>query len=292
MSTHSYIGITEDGKKVKYVYCQMDGYLSYNGVMLDMFYKDRQKVDKLISLGFISSLKYKESVPKVFYDFQDVSYISCESNLHVKTGFTVHFCTKGVMEDNCFDNSTFLDKKYEPKVVDILKYNPDDLGETFVYLYDVRSGKWYVSFKLEGGFGNYKLHDLLVNFEKFRAYYRKVYNTSDEDYILYEFNNVQKTIKRFREDISEKNVLDTYNDYILNTKGITDYEFCYVKNESGKQVFGLAEKLKQGQKKRKIVYRSECIGELVGYLITMERKRYQDGLTVKGNSKNKPYRLI
>lgn len=291
MSTHSFIGMTEDGKNVRYVYCQLDGYLSYNGVMLDMFYRDKSKVEKLINLGFIDSLKYKECLPKVFYDFQKVNVISCDSNIHVKTGFTVHFCTKGVMTENGFDNSKYLEKKFKPKVIDISRYNPEDLGETFVYLFDVRSNKWFVSVKAVGGFSGYKLHNILVNYEKFKAYYRKVYNTADEDYILYEFNNVQKTISRFRKDINERNIIDTYNDYILNTKGISDYEFCYVKNKEGRQVFGLAEKLKQGQKKRKIIYRSECVGELLGYLISIERQKYQEGLTSNGHIQNKPYRL-
>jgi hypothetical protein len=158
-------------------------------------------------------------------------------------------------------------------------------------LFDVRSNKWFVSVKAVGGFSGYKLHNILVNYEKFKAYYRKVYNTADEDYILYEFNNVQKTISRFRKDINERNIIDTYNDYILNTKGISDYEFCYVKNKEGRQVFGLAEKLKQGQKKRKIIYRSECVGELLGYLISIERQKYQEGLTSNGHIQNKPYRL-
>lgn len=291
MSTHSFIGMTEDGKNVRYVYCQLDGYLSYNGVMLDMFYRDKSKVEKLINLGFIDSLKYKECLPKVFYDFQKVNVISCDSNIHVKTGFTVHFCTKGVMTENGFDNSKYLEKKFKPKVIDISRYNPEDLGETFVYLFDVRSNKWFVSVKAVGGFSGYKLHNILVNYEKFKAYYRKVYNTADEDYILYEFNNVQKTISRFRKDINERNIIDTYNDYILNTKGISDYELCYVKNKEGRQVFGLAEKLKQGQKKRKIIYRSECVGELLGYLISIERQKYQEGLTSNGHIQNKPYRL-
>ena len=83
MSTHSFIGMTEDGKNVRYVYCQLDGYLSYNGVMLDMFYRDKSKVEKLINLGFIDSLKYKECLPKVFYDFQ---------TLHVNNLLIIQLC--------------------------------------------------------------------------------------------------------------------------------------------------------------------------------------------------------
>ena len=36
MSTRSHIGI-KIGDKVKYIYCHSDGYLSYNGVYLNLF---------------------------------------------------------------------------------------------------------------------------------------------------------------------------------------------------------------------------------------------------------------
>lgn len=60
MSTRSYIVIEkkrESGEKFyKGVYCHSDGYPSYNGRILSESYKDRAKVEKLISLGDLSSL--------------------------------------------------------------------------------------------------------------------------------------------------------------------------------------------------------------------------------------------
>lgn len=60
MSTRSYIVIEkkrESGEKFyEGVYCHSDGYPSYNGKILFENYKDRAKVEKLISLGDLSSL--------------------------------------------------------------------------------------------------------------------------------------------------------------------------------------------------------------------------------------------
>jgi hypothetical protein len=60
MSTRSYIVIEkkrESGEKFyEGVYCHSDGYPSYNGKILFNHYKDRAKVEKLISLGDLSSL--------------------------------------------------------------------------------------------------------------------------------------------------------------------------------------------------------------------------------------------
>lgn len=63
MSTRSYIVIEkkrESGEKFyEGVYCHSDGYPSYNGKILFEDYKDRAKVEKLISLGDLSSLGAK-----------------------------------------------------------------------------------------------------------------------------------------------------------------------------------------------------------------------------------------
>ena len=41
------------------IYCHWDGNLDYNGAMLKTFYNTEEKVDKLLALGDISSLKEK-----------------------------------------------------------------------------------------------------------------------------------------------------------------------------------------------------------------------------------------
>ena len=56
MGTRSRIGVMH-GDKVKSVYCHWDGYPEYNGVVLKENYQTQEKVEQLIALGSISSLK-------------------------------------------------------------------------------------------------------------------------------------------------------------------------------------------------------------------------------------------
>lgn len=56
MATRSTIAIELPSGKIKSVYCHWDGYLSYNGKILQAHYTDAKKVAKLISKGAISSL--------------------------------------------------------------------------------------------------------------------------------------------------------------------------------------------------------------------------------------------
>jgi hypothetical protein len=56
MATRSTIAIELPSGKIKSVYCHWDGYLSYNGRLLQEHYNTADKVKKLISKGAISSL--------------------------------------------------------------------------------------------------------------------------------------------------------------------------------------------------------------------------------------------
>ena len=56
MSTRSYICRENADGTYTGIYCHHDGYLDYNGAMLLKHYADREKVDKLFSLGCLSSL--------------------------------------------------------------------------------------------------------------------------------------------------------------------------------------------------------------------------------------------
>lgn len=60
MSTRSLIGLLSENKKdIKYIYCHFDGYLEGVGNTLATFYKDIEKVKKLIALGDLSILEEK-----------------------------------------------------------------------------------------------------------------------------------------------------------------------------------------------------------------------------------------
>ena len=75
MSTRSYI--CKENKDGTYtgIYCHSDGYLTYNGAMLVDHYNDRDKVDKLISLGDLSilypNIDPDPELPHSFEDRQD-----------------------------------------------------------------------------------------------------------------------------------------------------------------------------------------------------------------------------
>lgn len=72
MSTRSYICIEQEDGSIKGIYCHFDGYLEYNGEMLTTHYSDREKVEKLISLGDMSSLqKNIEPNPEFPHSFEN-----------------------------------------------------------------------------------------------------------------------------------------------------------------------------------------------------------------------------
>lgn len=56
MSTRSRIAIKQKDGIYKSIYCHSDGYLEYNGVILNKYYQDETKINLLINLGDISSL--------------------------------------------------------------------------------------------------------------------------------------------------------------------------------------------------------------------------------------------
>lgn len=71
MSTRSYICLEQPDGKLKGIYCHHDGYLTYNGAMLIDHYSEREKVEKMIELGDMSSLREKlEPNPKLPHDFE------------------------------------------------------------------------------------------------------------------------------------------------------------------------------------------------------------------------------
>ncbi len=59
MATRSNIGIEKDDGTVDYIYCHWDGYPSHNGEILQESYTDKDQIEKMISLGSISSLDHR-----------------------------------------------------------------------------------------------------------------------------------------------------------------------------------------------------------------------------------------
>lgn len=56
MSTRSFIGIKEQDGTIKAIYCHHDGYVSYVGAILNRYYADSEKVEKLMEVGDLSVL--------------------------------------------------------------------------------------------------------------------------------------------------------------------------------------------------------------------------------------------
>ena len=73
MSTNSLIAMKTKEGKFRFVYCHSDGYLGYNGMILNDYYKDYNKVEKLINLGDISSLGTDPNVEEKDNKFFDTS---------------------------------------------------------------------------------------------------------------------------------------------------------------------------------------------------------------------------
>jgi len=59
MATRTRIAIENENGSVTSIYCHWDGYIEHNGDILVNHYREREKVQKLIDLGAISSLASK-----------------------------------------------------------------------------------------------------------------------------------------------------------------------------------------------------------------------------------------
>lgn len=73
MGTRSRIGILyggDDGLKVKSIYCHWDGYPEYNGAMLMKYYNNYGRLEQLLELGDISSLR-KKIAPSTKHTFEE-----------------------------------------------------------------------------------------------------------------------------------------------------------------------------------------------------------------------------
>lgn len=124
MGTRSAIGI-KHGDVVKAVYCHYDGYLQHNGLILATYYTDSIKVNKLISMGDMSTLGASIGEQQKFNDFREVDTIA-------ETWCKFYGRDRG--EDNV-DYRTFANEQ------DYLEnFNA---GEEFHYLF--KDGSWYYS---------------------------------------------------------------------------------------------------------------------------------------------------
>jgi hypothetical protein len=108
------------GDKLKSVYCHWDGYLSYNGRILQEHY-DSAKANRLVSLGSLSSLKEEIGEKHDFDALTDSCTFYGRDRGDSDVDFTV---------DQSY--AEFLDKEYDCE-----------------YYYIMRDGVWYVGVAYE-----------------------------------------------------------------------------------------------------------------------------------------------
>ena len=125
MGTRSAIGI-KHGSVIKAVYCHYDGYLEYVGRTLLLYYQDSIKVNRLISMGDMSTLGAAIGNKHAFND---------RSN-YLDDG-TAEQCTF-YERDRGEENVGFRTFLSEQQFVDEF-----EAGEEFYYLYD--RGTWFYS---------------------------------------------------------------------------------------------------------------------------------------------------
>lgn len=127
MSTRSNIGILRKNGSVDVIYCHWDGYLRNNGDILLNYYKDNEKVNKLIELGDISCLEIN-----VEPTTKEHSYDAPEGNVTVAYG-----------RDRGESN---VDFRHFESLDNYLK-QVDKLFIEYIYLYNEENGSWYYTDK-------------------------------------------------------------------------------------------------------------------------------------------------
>ncbi len=119
MATRSTIWIQEEDGTFKGIFCNWDGYVSYNGKILDEHYTDTNKIEELISGGSLSVLD-KNLNPK-------------EGIIHNKTSRQEGVCL-------------YLHRDFEErKRVIYTAASIDEIRESFYqdYNYIFKKNKWY-----------------------------------------------------------------------------------------------------------------------------------------------------
>ena len=127
MSTNSIIAIQEKDDSVTGIYCHWDGYPEGVGAMLYYCYQNPDKIRDLVSLGSISSLHEDVFPTEPGHSFD-----------HPQRGVTVAY-----HRDRGEEFSQIKAENLEEFDCQRWRY----IGVTYVYLYAVDEGVWYVNGK-------------------------------------------------------------------------------------------------------------------------------------------------
>ena len=124
MATRSTIAIELADGTVKQVYCHWDGYLDHNGQILINHYKDAAKVESLVALGSISSLRNNVGEKHDFDNTDDAREKQWTTAYHRDRGEDLHVNTYSNFE------AYKIDHQYEE-----YEYIMRNTGEWFVSKY-------------------------------------------------------------------------------------------------------------------------------------------------------------
>jgi hypothetical protein len=137
MSTRSMIAIENPhSKAVKAIYCHWDGYLAHNGAILNEHYSNSPKVNNLIALGDLSSLRPEIGVQHAFSSL-DVPKEEQEA-YDKEHGNSCTFYTRDRGEDAPY-------KHFESAKAALEYYNGSWCEYFYLFRYDadLESGKWF-----------------------------------------------------------------------------------------------------------------------------------------------------
>lgn len=249
MATRCYIGLY-DGKKMEYIYCLYDGYLSHVGLYLLLCYKDLEKIKELIVLGDIHSLGNNIAPPRKTNNYSDVQDLSYACSYNLKTSFTTSLRRDLGYAEN-FTKVCFME-------------GFDNLSDVFYkYYYSIPDKKWY--FKSSRLMDRDDISDKGLELKKIfddERTFSKVYFSPESWDVLQK--NYTDALNEY-EGIKGSTIIDTFNKYIeINGQYnmMKFYEFGYTRNKEGKRIFALYKKPEEGKVKRKLVDSSPVIGDL------------------------------
>jgi hypothetical protein len=137
MGTRSMIAIENPhSKAVKAIYCHWDGYLAHNGAILNEHYSNSPKVNNLIALGDLSSLRPEIGVQ---HAFSSLDVPKAEQEAYDKEhGNSCTFYTRDRGEDAPY-------KHFESAKAALEYYEGSWCEYFYLFRYDadLESGKWF-----------------------------------------------------------------------------------------------------------------------------------------------------
>lgn len=239
------------GNEVRVINCRRDGSLDKAGIILQLGYTEIKKVKELIALGDLYSLGFNVMAPKQFTDKDTAVKYYRRMYQHLLTTFCLTF-----KRDLGFDYSGICG--HSMSYVAFLNIN--DVRKS-VYYFDVISKQWYVVTNQQA----FVLAQVLTDENIFKQYCNVKNICLDPWSALLLAVDTAKLLLEEKKGFS---IIECYNRWKNTEAAYVDLpiEFGYAM-QNGKQVYALWPKnVANGQKRRKPIICSNCIGDLVAYL--------------------------